>query len=92
MRESQTFGVIPNRPETGYGYIESESVLNKENIDGVRIKKFIEKPNKEEAKKLIKSKRYSWNSGMFIFKTKLILDELNKYSPLIQKPLTYPLI
>lgn len=78
-----TFGVIPNRPETGYGYIESESILNKENIDGIRIKKFIEKPNKEEAKKLIKSKRYSWNSGMFIFKTKLILDELNKYSPLI---------
>ena len=78
-----TFGIVPNGPETGYGYIESELVLDNKNIKGSKIKKFIEKPDKEIAKKLIKSSRYTWNSGMFIFKTKLILDELKKYSPSI---------
>ena len=41
-----TFGVIPNRPEIGYGYIESESDMEKEKINGSKIVKFIEKPNK----------------------------------------------
>ena len=67
-----TFGIVPNGPETGYGYIESELVLDNKNIKGSKIKKFIEKPDKEIAKQLIKSSRYTWNSGMFIFKTKLI--------------------
>ena len=47
-----TFGIIPSHPETGYGYIESEFVLDKNNIKGSRIKSFIEKPNKELAQKL----------------------------------------
>ena len=47
-----TFGIIPNRPETGYGYIESLLPLDKEIIKGSRIKEFIEKPNIELAKKI----------------------------------------
>ena len=78
-----TFGIIPNRPETGYGYIESLTVLDKDNLEGAKIKKFIEKPNEDLAKELIKSKKYTWNSGMFLFKTELILNELKKYNPLI---------
>tara|TARA_Y100000739_G_C20612200_1_gene469379 strand:- start:3894 stop:5327 length:1434 start_codon:yes stop_codon:yes gene_type:complete len=80
-----TFGVIPNRPEIGYGYIESESNLDKETIKGSKIIKFIEKPNEELAYKLIESKKYTWNSGMFVFKTKVIINELQKYAPLILK-------
>ncbi len=80
-----TFGIIPNQPETGYGYIESEFVLDKNNIKGSRIKRFIEKPNKELARKLIKSKNYTWNSGMFVFKNSLIIEELNKHAPLVLK-------
>ncbi len=80
-----TFGVIPNRPEIGYGYIESESNLDKEKIKGSKIIKFIEKPNEELACKLIESKKYTWNSGMFVFKTKVIINELQKYAPLILK-------
>lgn len=81
-----TFGIIPKCAETGYGYIESESSLNNDNIDAAKIKKFIEKPNEDLAKELIKSKKYMWNSGMFLFKTKLILNELKKYNPfLLQK-------
>lgn len=80
-----TFGIVPNHPETGYGYIESEFVLDVNNIKGSRIKRFIEKPNKELAQKLFMSKKYTWNSGMFLFKNSLIIEELNKYAPLVLK-------
>ena len=76
-----TFGIIPTHADTGYGYIESELLINKKNIEGSRIKPFIEKPQNELAKKLLKSNKYLWNSGMFIFKTSLILKELKNYSP-----------
>ena len=48
-----TFGVIPNRPEIGYGYIESEANLDKTKIKGSKIIKFIEKPNQELANTLL---------------------------------------
>ena len=54
-----TFGIVPDYPETGYGYIESEFVLDAESIKGSKIKKFIEKPNMDLAKKIIKSKKYT---------------------------------
>ena len=80
-----TFGIVPDYPETGYGYIESEFVLDAESIKGSKIKKFIEKPNMDLAKKIIKSKKYTWNSGMFVFKTSLIIKELEDKAPLIVK-------
>ena len=80
-----TFGVIPSHPETGYGYIESEEVLNKAKITGSKIRQFIEKPNKELAEKLFDSNKFTWNSGMFIFKTKSILKELEKFAPEVIK-------
>ena len=75
-----TFGVIPTSPETGYGYIESIEELNKRR-NFSNIKKFIEKPNKELAKNLIKDKKYTWNSGIFLFKASTIINELNKFRP-----------
>ena len=78
-----TFGIIPTHPETGYGYIESEFVLDINNIKGSRIKRFIEKPNEKLAQKLFESKKYTWNSGMFVFKNSLIIKELNKHAPLV---------
>ena len=75
-----TFGVVPNSPETGYGYIEAKDELSKENISS-KIVKFIEKPNKELAEILIKDKKYTWNSGIFLFKASTILEELKKYQP-----------
>ena len=80
-----TFGVIPTCPETGYGYIESEVVMKKNKITSSRIKRFIEKPNKELAQKFLKSEKFTWNSGMFIFKTNTILGELEKYAPKVLK-------
>ena len=74
------FGVIPNRAETGYGYIEaSEDISEIETTS--KIKRFIEKPSQEVAEKLIKNKKNTWNSGIFIFKASVILEELKKYDP-----------
>ena len=76
-----TFGITPTSPHTGYGYIESEKQLDIKSCKGERIIKFIEKPDLKHARELIKDKRYSWNSGIFLFKSKTILKEIKKYSP-----------
>ena len=76
-----TFGVIPNSPETGYGYIKAEEPFDLNNINGYKIESFIEKPNHKKACELIKDKRYSWNSGMFLFKARNILQEINELCP-----------
>lgn len=77
-----TFGVVPTSPETGYGYIEAyEQLTSINNLS--RIKKFIEKPNKEVAKKMLNNKCFTWNSGIFLFKASVILDEIKSYEPKI---------
>ena len=76
-----TFGVIPKTPESGYGYIKSEKEFNTSNIEGLNISEFIEKPDIDTAKKLIKDKHFTWNSGMFMFKAKTIISEVKKYCP-----------
>lgn len=68
-----TFGIKATFPEIGFGYIESEN-----NYD---VKAFHEKPNFETAKSYLKAGNYYWNSGMFMFKAGVFLDELKKYSP-----------
>ena len=67
-----TFGITPDYPETGYGYIEAE---------GEDVKSFKEKPDIETAKEYIQKGNYYWNSGMFCFKAGVFLEELQKYSP-----------
>ncbi|MBK16603.1 MAG: mannose-1-phosphate guanylyltransferase/mannose-6-phosphate isomerase [Prochlorococcus sp. SP3034] len=80
-----TFGIIPSLPETGYGYIKSKEPLIEGSGKGSDIEKFIEKPNLDLANKLISDKRYTWNSGMFLFKAKTILKEIDRFSPDILK-------
>lgn len=75
-----TFGVKPNNPETGYGYIETFEKVPEESKFS-KIKRFIEKPNLELAKLFFKDKHYLWNSGIFLFKASTILSELKKYEP-----------
>ncbi|WP_234495032.1 mannose-1-phosphate guanylyltransferase/mannose-6-phosphate isomerase [Vibrio maritimus] len=72
-----TFGIVPNAPETGYGYIKSGSELG----DAYAVSEFVEKPDLETAKKYVASKEYYWNSGMFLFKASRYLEELAKYEP-----------
>ena len=71
------FGVIPNRPETGYGYIK---INNKKNIEIKKIIEFIEKPNLAKAKSFIEEGDYLWNSGIFLFTISTITKEFKKYS------------
>ena len=76
-----TFGIVPTSAETVYGYIQIKELPTKENqIIGLKINKFIEKPNKDIAVKSIKDSRFTWNSVMFIFKASTIITELKKFA------------
>tara|TARA_B100001027_G_scaffold190133_1_gene143920 strand:+ start:2544 stop:3992 length:1449 start_codon:yes stop_codon:yes gene_type:complete len=75
-----TFGITPSSPETGFGYIKSKYPLESNN-KASEIEKFIEKPEKELAEKLILNKKYTWNSGIFMFKASQIIEEVKKYNP-----------
>ena len=73
-----TFGIVPDKAETGYGYIEAD-IDNKTNY--YNIKSFTEKPNQADAQKYLDSGNYLWNSGMFMFKASIYLKELEKFEP-----------
>jgi mannose-1-phosphate guanylyltransferase len=72
------FGVLPDKAETGYGYIEIDA---SESDDYFKIKSFKEKPNKKDSQKYLDSGNYLWNSGMFMFKCSTYLSELEKFEP-----------
>jgi len=74
-----TFGIVPDSPETGYGYIKKGDLLDK-NSGASGIDSFVEKPDLETAKKYVDSGIYCWNSGMFMFKASVIIRELEKYA------------
>ena len=76
-----TFGVIPDEPATGYGYIKSDGPLEESELKGYKIDGFLEKPDLITANELIKDKRYTWNSGMFLFKANTILNEIKNFAP-----------
>jgi len=75
-----TLGIAPTRPETGYGYLKTiKAKLNGKQI--LKVKKFTEKPSLSKAKQFVRSKNYFWNSGMFIWKSSVILAEFKKRLP-----------
>jgi mannose-1-phosphate guanylyltransferase len=69
-----TLGITPTRPETGYGYIEADTALRGSGPYPVR--RFVEKPNQERALEFLVSGNFYWNSGMFIWQARTILDQL----------------
>ena len=80
-----TFGIIPTKVETGYGYIESLNVLDTKNLVGEKIVNFIEKPEKKLAEEFVLDKKFSWNSGIFMFNASVFIEEIKKWSPNIFK-------
>ena len=73
-----TFGIVPSRPETGYGYIRAGEVTG----DGIfEVARFVEKPSLETATDYVESGEYYWNSGMFVFQARRYLDELEVVRP-----------
>ena len=77
-----TFGIRPNYPETGYGYIEGGTDVSGGALEVLR---FVEKPDHQTAEKYIRAGNFFWNSGMFAFKTSVILEEFNAHQPKLLK-------
>ena len=78
-----TFGIVPRHPETGYGYIKSGAFE-----EGVAVvERFVEKPDVETAQAYVKEGCYFWNSGMFMFKASVYLEELERFRPDILAPI-----
>ena len=73
-----TLGVKPNRPETGYGYIQ---YIEKPGTNAFRVKTFTDKPNTKLAKTFLESGDFVWNSGMFVWKSKSLIHAFEKYMP-----------
>lgn len=76
-----TFGIVPNTPETGYGYIQRGEALTDYAHTPYQVARFVEKPNRERAEEYLASGEYYWNSGMFMFRAKKYLSELEKFRP-----------
>ena len=77
-----TFGMKPTSPEVGYGYIEVGSRLSEH--DGVHeLARFVEKPDAATAAELVASGRHLWNSGMFVFTARTLLEELEVHAPAV---------
>jgi mannose-1-phosphate guanylyltransferase len=77
-----TLGITPSFPSTAYGYVKQGKQLAA--VDGLqvlRVKRFTEKPDPETAFRMVESGRYSWNSGMFVWRVDRILDEFARQMP-----------
>jgi mannose-1-phosphate guanylyltransferase/mannose-6-phosphate isomerase len=72
------FGIRPTHPETGFGYIEIEEAFDSASF---KVAGFVEKPVRAVAEKLVAGERHLWNSGIFMFTARTILDELERHAP-----------
>lgn len=72
-----TFGIVPDRPETGYGYIEATP----DGDNAVAVTSFVEKPDVETARAYVSGGKHFWNSGMFLFNARAYLDSLQEFAP-----------
>ena len=73
-----TFGITPDYPETGYGYIEGSQTVQH---GGLVIKRFVEKPDIETAQRYLDAGNYFWNSGMFAFRSSVMIQEFEMHQP-----------
>ena len=73
-----TFGIVPDQPETGYGYIKRATIQHE---SAFAVAAFVEKPDADTAKQYVSRGDYYWNSGMFAFKAATFLSELEKFNP-----------
>jgi mannose-1-phosphate guanylyltransferase/mannose-6-phosphate isomerase len=75
-----TFGIAPSRPETGFGWIASDGAVP--GLAGVeRVRRFVEKPARDAAERMLAEGGYAWNSGMFLMRADAALDELERHEP-----------
>jgi mannose-1-phosphate guanylyltransferase len=83
-----TLGIAPTFPATGYGYIEQgEAIGSFNDLPAYKVSRFTEKPDRTTAESFLASRRFSWNSGMFIFEAGVALAELRTHALEIIEPL-----
>jgi len=75
-----TFGITPRGPVTGYGYIERGQPIS-ESKGSFKVRRFVEKPDLETARRYVSGGQFFWNSGMFVFQAKRFLEELQRFRP-----------
>lgn len=77
-----TFGIQPDFPHTGYGYLEKDSVYETvQGVDVFRLKQFHEKPSLEKAQQFVDSGNFLWNGGMFIWRADKLMEAVRQYLP-----------
>ncbi|MCB0701084.1 MAG: mannose-1-phosphate guanylyltransferase [Ignavibacteriae bacterium] len=76
-----TIGIVPDRPETGYGYIETGNKLNDDEIGIYDVVSFKEKPDEATAEQYLSSGKYLWNSGMFFYRLDTFIEEMRLNAP-----------
>lgn len=77
-----TISIKPTKPATGYGYIHrGEKVIDGSNLSVYKVAEFKEKPDQATAERYIQTSEYGWNSGMFIWRADVIMDEIKRYLP-----------
>ncbi|MFZ5876505.1 MAG: mannose-1-phosphate guanylyltransferase/mannose-6-phosphate isomerase [Nitrospirota bacterium] len=82
-----TMGIVPHRPETGYGYIKRGEPLTAETggraapPTAFRVERFVEKPDRATAERYVADGTYLWNSGMFVWRAEVILEEVCRHAP-----------
>ena len=81
-----TFGIQPERPETGYGYLELTE--KPQSQAPVRLKRFVEKPDRAKAEDMLAKQRHLWNSGIFLFSATTILAAFNTHAAGLMAPVT----
>lgn len=83
-----TMGIKPTFPSTGYGYIEQgEKISSFDDLPAYHVNRFTEKPERQMAENFLSTGRFSWNSGMFVFRAGVVLKELHIHAPEIIEPL-----
>lgn len=75
-----TFGIVPTGPETGFGYIDAGEALAADE-KAFKVSRFVEKPDQKTAEEFLAAGNFYWNSGMFIFRASVYLEELKKSRP-----------
>lgn len=83
-----TFGVTPIRPETGYGYIQPNRKIRLRSagaLVGHPVARFVEKPDAPTARRYLRSGNYYWNSGMFVWRASVIVEELARHQPALMR-------
>ncbi len=84
-----TFGITPDRPETGYGYLELASAEARAAAEPQPLARFVEKPDAERAQAMLLAGRYFWNAGIFLFRARTMIEAFEAHAPEMLAPATH---